>query len=297
MPYPQLPVPERDEVLLISTCYEDGGTEWDEALRALAGRWDEEVVAVENCRARLRPVENAQWDSLHGGNLPGLLPEGSPAPPVVAVVDIPVVYGGGDVLLVDLRDIPGRGVRVPSDGIGPVLENLMSGSLRFDELVRGMDRLGVYQGDGGVGVTTPTTVLRTSFPRLPVSDSTLLVRTDFGDDRSWRGITDSLGEPDEGDRLPTGDAFYEKWGLGALVVDDREFAHLQPGQVPALVRPDGHTTMVALADATTMEDPAHPLFVVDLYDTPGQAARVPLAEVGSMAINLEIANTEFASFV
>ncbi|WP_433143583.1 DUF6924 domain-containing protein [Actinomadura nitritigenes] len=66
---------------------------------------------------------------------------------------------------------------------------------------------------------------------------------------------------------------------------------------PATRAPDVHTTMVALADAEALADPARPLLVADLYDTPGQVARVPLDEAGSMAADLEIANMDFADLV
>ncbi|MDX3225971.1 DUF6924 domain-containing protein [Streptomyces sp. ME19-01-6] len=298
MPYPKLPEPEPGEVLLICACYEEGRAQWDGVLRALGGRRDGQVVALGDGGVRLRLAEHPEWDYVHGGNFPALVEEGGAAPPVAVVVDIRAVYGGDAVLLVDLRDIPGRGARVPTDGLGPVLADLLVGSLRFDGLVRGMDRFGIYQGDGGTpAVLTPTTVVRASFPPLPATETTLLVRTDFTDDRGWRALVDALGKPDEGSGGPTGEEFYEDVELSALVVDDRRFEHLQPGQIPAVVPPDEHTTMVALADAVTLADPAHPLFVVDLYDTPGQAARIPLAEAASMAVNLEIANMDFADFV
>lgn len=89
----------------------------------------------------------------------------------------------------------------------------------------------------------------------------------------------------------------EHYPLGALVVDDRAFEDLLPGQVPALVPPEEHTTLVALADARTFAEPGRPLTVVDLYDTPGQSAVLPCREVGSIACNLEIGNMDFHEFV
>jgi hypothetical protein len=252
------------------------------------------VVVLGEGGVRLRLAEHPRWDFLHGGNIPALVPGGGEAPPVAVLADIAAVYSDY-LLLVDLRGIPGRGVRVPADELGRVLSEVLSGSLPFDELVRGMDRWGLYQGDSGTpAIPTPTTVVRASFPRLPATGGTLLVRTDFTDDQGWRVLMDALGEPDEDEPDETLD---DEVALDALVVDDRRFEHLQPGQVPALVPPVEHTTMVALADAATMADPVHPLFVVDLYDTPGMAARIPLAEAGSMAVNLEIANMDFADFV
>jgi hypothetical protein len=284
-------------VLLICTCYEEGSARWGEVLDILDGRRDRDTVVLGNGGVQLRTTEHPRWDFLHGGNFPALVAEGSGAP-VAVLVDIPAVYGGGAVLLVDLRDIPGRGVRISADDLGGVLAELLGGSLRFDELVRGMDRFGIYHGDNGApAIPTPTRVIRSSFPQLPVSEMTLLVRTDFTDEQGWRAFAGALDGSEEDGRLPAGEEFYDAVELSALVVDDRGFEHLQPGQVPALVPPDEHTTMVALADAATLADPAHPLLVVDLYDTPGQAARVPLAEAGSMAVNLEIANMDFGDFV
>ncbi|WP_189327689.1 hypothetical protein [Streptomyces flaveus] len=47
--------------------------------------------------------------------------------------------------------------------------------------------------------------------------------------------------------------------MGALVVDDRAFEGLWPGQVPALVSPKERTILVALADrARPTADVRHP---------------------------------------
>lgn len=298
MSYPMLPIPAAGEVLLVSTCYEDGSARWEQVLQTLGGHRDGDVLVLADEGVRLRLVENSLWDSLYGGNFPALVPTGSQAP-VVALADIPAAYGGGAVLLVDLREIPGRGVRVPTESLDRVLAGLFAGTLRFDELVEGMDRYGDYQGEGEVPATpTPTDVIRTSFLQLPAIEATLLVRTDFNDEHGWRALLEGLGELDDENRthvdfdeLDEGDAGFE-----ALVVDDREFESLQPGQVPALVPPKADVTMVALADAVTLADPDVPLLVVDLYDTPGQAIRIPLAEAGSMAANLQISNMDFAEF-
>jgi hypothetical protein len=300
MPIPKLPVPAPGEMLLVCTSYEEdtGTAEWGEVLRDIGGRPDGGAIVLDDGGVRLRPTEHPRWDYLQGGHFPALVQEASPAPPIALLADIAAVYGGGTVLLLDLRDVPGRGVRVLTDGLGRLLAQLLGGSLRFDELVRGMDRFGIYQGDSGApAVPTPTEVVRTAFPRLPGIEGTLLVRTDFTDDVGWQALRKALGEPAEDVELSTGHELYEETELHALVVNDRRFEHLQPGQVPALVPPHEHTTMVALANAASMADPSHPLLVVDLYDTPGQVARVPLAEAGSMAVNLQIANTDFGDWV
>ncbi|MFL4945805.1 DUF6924 domain-containing protein [Streptomyces sp. MMS24-I31] len=89
----------------------------------------------------------------------------------------------------------------------------------------------------------------------------------------------------------------EQYPSTTLVVGNPAFEGLQPGQVPALVPSEEHTTLVALADARIFAEPGRPLTVFELYDTPGRQAVLPCREVGSMACNLEIANMDFYEFV
>ncbi|MFG2947188.1 DUF6924 domain-containing protein [Streptomyces adustus] len=302
MSFPGLPRPAPGEVLLVCTCYEGGKALWGDLFDEIGGRREGAAFVLADGRVRLRPVEDCGWDHLHGGNVPALLSGGGPVPPVVVLADISVVYGGGGPLLVDVAAIPGRAVRVASDRLGEILDALLGGALAFDDLVRAMDWYGEYQGDGGrPAFPAPTPRAHRSFPALPATDVALLVRTDFGDERGWRALLDELGGVDEDGFLGADPDFDEidedAFPLQALTVDDRAFEGLSPGQVPALVPPGEHTTLVALADARTFAGPGRPLTVVDLCDIPGHVAVLPSREVGSMACNLEIGNMDFHDFV
>lgn len=302
MSYPMLPPTQPGEVLLIATVYEDARAKWDNVPESLGGRWDgEEFVLPGESGIRLRGAEHPRWNGLPGGGFAALVPEGSQAP-VVALADITVIYGAGPVLLIDLREVPGRGVRVPAGELARVLNGLGEGTIRFDELVHEMDVTGSYRGDcWPPSSPTPTAVVRSGFPSFPAGQDgevTLLVRTDFGHPAGWRALLDELGGVDEDSMTALDFDRIERQepSLTSLVLDDRAFESLQPGQVPALVVHGTEFTMVALADEVTMADPAHPLLVVDLWDTPGQAIRVPLNVVGSMACNLEISNMDFYEY-
>jgi hypothetical protein len=302
MTFPELPQPAPGEVLLVCTCYEDGKALWGGLLDEIGGRREGDVLVLGGSGVRLHLVEGREWDYLHGGNVPALVPDGGLVSPVVVLADIPVVYGGDAPLLVDLAAIPGRGVRVPSARLGEILAALPGGTLVFDDLVRDMDIYGMYQGDGGrPAFPAPPTLPHRSFLALPSTAATLLVRTSFDDEDGWCALLDELGGADEdgwvGADLNPDEIDVDNYPLTALVVDDRAFEGLLPGQVPALVPPEEHTTLVALADARTFAEPGRPLTVVDLYDTPGQPAALPCREVGSMACNLEIANMDFHDFV
>ncbi|MGW1802034.1 DUF6924 domain-containing protein [Streptomyces sp. NPDC001984] len=302
MSFPKLPQPAPGEVLLVCTCYEDGKALWGKLLDEIGGRREGDVLVLGGSGVRLHLVEGREWDYLHGGNVPALVPGGGLVPPVVVLADIPVVYGGDAPLLVDLAAIPGRGVRVPSARLGEILAALLGGTLAFDDLVRDMDIYGMYQGDGGrLAFPAPPTLPHRPFPALPSTAATLLVRTSFDDEDGWCALLDELGGANEdgwvGAGLDPDEIDVDNYPLTALVVDDRAFEGLLSSQVPALVPPEEHTTLVALADARTFAEPGRPLTVVDLYDIPGRPAALPCREVGSMACNLEIANMDFHDFV
>ncbi|MFG1754134.1 DUF6924 domain-containing protein [Streptosporangium sandarakinum] len=307
MSVPEFPQPQPGEVLLVCTCYENDTALWGGLLKEIEGRREGDVLVVGGSGVRLRPIEDRRWDFLHGGNVPALVADGGPVPPVVVLADIPVVYGGDGPLLVDLAAIPGRGVRVPSARLGDILAALLGGTLEFDDLVRDMDVCGMYQGGGGrPAFPAPTASPHRSFPALPSTSAALLVRTSFDDEEGWRALLDELGGADEdgwvGADLDPDEIDAEHYPLTASVIDDRTFEGLLPGQVPALIPPpkehtEENTMLVVLADARTFAEPGRPLTVVDLYDTPGQPAVLPCRMVGSMTANLEIANMDFHEYV
>jgi hypothetical protein len=308
MSFAELPHPAPADVLLVSACYEDGAPLWGELLDEVGGRRDGDVLVLEGGEdgkgggVRLRLVEDGAWDHLLGGNVPALVPDGGRVPPVVVLADIPVAYGGDDPLLVDLAAVPGRGVRVASARLGEILAAVLTGRLAFEDLVRDMDVYGTYEGDGGrPAFPTPTAPSSRSFPVLPAIEGSLLVRTSFDDEEGWRALLDELGGTDESGRvghdLDVDRMDVDHYPLTALVVDDRAFEGLLPGQVPALVPPGEDTTMVVLADARTFAAPGRPLTAVDLYDVAGNSAVLPCRDIGSMACNLDIANMDFSDFV
>ncbi|MEO3842726.1 hypothetical protein ABGB20_17345 [Streptomyces sp. B22F1] len=298
MPCPELPRTTSGDVLVVCTYYENGEPRWgglvDRTGRATA-------VVPEGGPVRLRPVADPGWDHLRGGNVPALLPGGGPAAPVVVLMDIAAVYGG-EPLLVDLVAIPGRGVRVAKERLGEVLAALFDGALVFDDLIRDTDLRGTYRGDAGRrAFPVPTAQPQRDFPALPATDGALLVRTWFEDDDGWRALLDELGGTDEegwvGADIDPDDIDPDRYPLTALVVDDPAYEGLPPGSVPALVPPEEHTVLVALADAGTFAGADRPLAAVDLHDTPGNIAVLPCHMAGSMVCNLEIANMDFHDFV
>lgn len=297
MPCPELPRTTSGEVLMVCAYYEHGEPSWGGLLTPGGGT----ALVPDDSPVRLCPVADPGWDHLRGGNVPALIPGDGPAAPVAVLVDIAAVYGG-EPLLVDLAAIPGRGVRVAKERLGEILAALFDGALVFDDLIRDTDLRGTYRGSAGRrAFPVPTTQPQRDFPALPATEGALLVRTWFEDDDGWRALLDELGGTDEegwvGADVDPDDIDEDRYPLTALVVDDPAYAGLPPGSVPALVPPEEHTVLVALADAQTFAGADRPLAAVDLHDTPGNLAVLPWHVAGSMVCNLEIANMDFHDYV
>lgn len=126
--------------------------------------------------------------------------------------------------------------------------------------------------------------------RLPAGVS-LLVRTDFSDDRLWQEVLLSTGDEDEEE------PFFPQF----TVVDDRQFENLTIDELLGLVGPD--RSFVFLADSQTMTDPEHALLLVDTgsaeYEnhTPGRTVRVTQPGIESVSSGLSLGNSDFISFV
>ncbi|MFG2335166.1 DUF6924 domain-containing protein [Streptomyces yangpuensis] len=122
---------------------------------------------------------------------------------------------------------------------------------------------------------------------LPQPDdlTSLVLRTDFGDEGAWDTVRAAL---DAADEYPH-----------ATYVSELRFAGVT---VQALVaeeaaaKEDDRIIQVFLADAATMKDPGHPLLAVDLSDEPGRTFRVPVPWFPGISANLSIANMDFAEF-
>ncbi|WP_405525970.1 hypothetical protein OG592_00990 [Streptomyces avidinii] len=122
---------------------------------------------------------------------------------------------------------------------------------------------------------------------LPHPDdlTSLVLRTDFGDEGPWDAVRAAL---DAAGEYPH-----------ATYVSDLRFAGVDVQVLldeEAAAEEDDRIVYTFLADATTMDDPGHPVLAVDLSDEPGRTFRVPVQWFPDVAANLSIANMDFADF-
>ncbi|MEV6329139.1 hypothetical protein [Streptomyces sp. NPDC051909] len=119
----------------------------------------------------------------------------------------------------------------------------------------------------------------------PADLTSLVLRTDFADERLWETVRDALDAVDE----------YPH----ATCVAERRFADARVADLVAwdAAAPEGErVSYVFLADAAALADPEHPLLAVDLAYEPGRTFRVPVRWFPDVSANLSLANMDFAEF-
>jgi hypothetical protein len=122
---------------------------------------------------------------------------------------------------------------------------------------------------------------------LPQPDdlTSLVVRTDFGNDTAWEVVRAAVD----------GGAEYRH----ATYVSDRAYEGVTAQElveVDAAADDADKLTYLFLADEVTMTEGEHLLLALDLHDEPGRSFRVPPRWFSDVSANLCIANTDFCEF-
>jgi len=123
-------------------------------------------------------------------------------------------------------------------------------------------------------------------PTLPRLNSSLLVRTDFTSDDAWQEVSDEAQRENED-------------GFRAYIepVSDPAFGRATCEAVKAAVLASDHgTSVLFIADSTTLTSPDHPILVVDLLDSSKPPFRCIPSELWGVDNNLNIANMDWEDF-
>lgn len=141
---------------------------------------------------------------------------------------------------------------------------------------------------------------------LPQSDQTLLVRTDFSDDKVWQEIRSAASQP--------GPDFQEALGLMSEVreaagepldeiesnlhiVDDRDYAGATVEQLLEGFDDTAHQALLIVVDQAAITDPEHAVLIVDLLTERGRTFRALPSCVFEIESNLSIGNMDWEEFV
>lgn len=130
------------------------------------------------------------------------------------------------------------------------------------------------------------------------SDVSLVIRTDFANQREWARIQSAITEPQTD----------EKFVAYVDFVDDRAHEGLAVSRLLELVPDDANHTFAFLVDTLALTHPEHPILVVNLYDYVeghgdegkgsryGTTFRVVPSEMWSVQNNLSLANMDWEEF-
>ena len=121
--------------------------------------------------------------------------------------------------------------------------------------------------------------------KLPKSDNSLLLRTDFTDEAAWTALCEAAQEESD-----------EGFQARVDCISDLAYDGLTVKQLVALAPKGGDHSFAFVVDRISLTNPEHPVLVVDLYHEPGRTFRVIPSEMWAIENNLAISNMDFFDF-
>ena len=122
--------------------------------------------------------------------------------------------------------------------------------------------------------------------KIPTTENSLVLRTDFSDEGAWRAICAAIQEPHPD---------YE-FVANVDFVSDPEYDGISAEHLPSILAGDSERMFAFIIDQDALSRPDHPILVVDLFDEPGRTFRVIPSEMWGVENNLSIANMGFSEF-
>jgi len=119
---------------------------------------------------------------------------------------------------------------------------------------------------------------------LPVTESSLVLRTDYSDQEAWESVAAAI-------QRPVGDFRARVTFLSAP-----EYDGTTTEQLPSLIPKGFNYSFMFVVDKVSLAHPEHPILAVDLGVTPCRTFRVIPSEMWSIENNLSLANMDFSEF-
>jgi uncharacterized protein DUF6924 len=119
---------------------------------------------------------------------------------------------------------------------------------------------------------------------IPDTKNSPVVRTDFSDPAAWEVVCTAIQQP-------VGD-----FQAYVTFVDDPAFDGLDIAHVQASVPPESYRSFLFVVDRETLQNPEHPIVVLDLQGVPGRTFRVLPSAMWSVENNLSLANMDWEEF-
>lgn len=119
--------------------------------------------------------------------------------------------------------------------------------------------------------------------KLPASDDSLLVRTDFSDEEAWQSLCREVQQP------------VGEFQASMRFVNDRAFEGASVGELVDRGI-DAGKSFLLVADRRAMGRPEHQVLAIDILHDPGCSFRFVPSVAWSVENNLSLANMDFAEF-
>lgn len=127
-------------------------------------------------------------------------------------------------------------------------------------------------------------MLTASMSKLPATEESILVRTDFSDEPAWQALCREIEEP-------VGD-----FRAYVTYVSDPAFAG---AAIERLINAgiESGRSFLLVADREALQDPEHRVMAVDLGEEAGRSFRFVPSVAWSVENNLSLANMDFGEFL
>lgn len=126
----------------------------------------------------------------------------------------------------------------------------------------------------------------TNMKQLPNTKNTLVLRTDFSDEKKWDEICKIIKAPVKIDSNTEFKAYID-------IISELEFGGLKQDQVLPLLPKNNNHMIMFVVDSTTVTTPGYPLLCIDLAGGKGKYFRVAAAAIQGVENNLSIGNLDF----
>lgn len=120
--------------------------------------------------------------------------------------------------------------------------------------------------------------------KIPLSESALLIRTDFADPSAWQRLKAAVSEPSD------------PFVFTMEIVDDRANNGASVEELLGVLLEEYPHSFIVVADRVAISEPEFPLLVVDLLEERGRQFRAVAPQIASIENNLSIGNMGFDEF-
>ena len=124
---------------------------------------------------------------------------------------------------------------------------------------------------------------------IPPTEDSLVLRTDFSDERAWKALCQAIVEPQTED----------KFAARVECISDRQYEGVTVEELLTLDHKAAYRSFLFVVDEIALSNVEHPILVIDVnkqYGEFGRTFRVTPSEAWGVENNLSISNMDFCEF-